>query len=318
MANPLNNSFENWSSPGNPGIASGICDNWTVYSVNGGTSTRQTDAATGGETYSANIRSSASAPVNSEGGLTSDAFYLSDSLIKWWQKSENINVAVTVELYTSADVFIASTTPAIVTSWTQQSWDVSAYKGQNVKLRFKQHTTQSASGWYTLIDLVETWTWTLSLELEDIITLSDELEFTEVIKEDIVTLSDEIEINVLLEKIFLEDTITLSEQITGINRASYATRMEFYDGFLYISTDESPAQVVKVDVTLPSTNYTSYTLNLPSEDLHYAKDLKINQTFDEIYVACADGKLAHITNLTDLDDGRETIEVEAGSGANSL
>ena len=31
MANPQNNSFETWTSPGTPGSTSGVCTNWTVY-----------------------------------------------------------------------------------------------------------------------------------------------------------------------------------------------------------------------------------------------------------------------------------------------
>ena len=59
MAHPLNNSFENWTSPGTPGSVSGACEYWSAYSSNGGTSTREDTGVpvpNGGD-YSVNIRS---------------------------------------------------------------------------------------------------------------------------------------------------------------------------------------------------------------------------------------------------------------------
>ena len=157
MAQILNNSFENWDSPGTPGSSNGVCQNWTAYSVNGGTSTRQIDAPTGGGTYSVNIRSSASAPINSIGGIISDVFSLTNDYIQFYSKAESgAYTEVTFTLFDSSDnllgegILIASGS-----AWTQYYINVSPFKGQSVKIRFEQHTNASGSGYYSLIDLVE-------------------------------------------------------------------------------------------------------------------------------------------------------------------
>lgn len=154
MANPANNSFETWTSDGVGGTSNGACTNWTPVSYEGGTATKAADAPTGGGSYCCNIRSSAGAPVTSWGTILSDAFALSNDYITFYQKAQHANTFLAVYLYDSSSKFLASYTPAVVTSWTGQSIDVSSFKGQNVRVQFLQHTTQAGSGYYTYIDLV--------------------------------------------------------------------------------------------------------------------------------------------------------------------
>lgn len=152
---PLNNSFESWSSVGNPGVTSGVCDNWTDCPINGGTSTRQTNAPTGGGTYSVNIRSNAAGNVSSIGGIVSDEFYLINNTLTFWHvQPESLNVIITFYLLDSSDNILMTQVITPSMSWIQQSIDVSAYINQNVKVKFTQHTNQESYGFATFIDLV--------------------------------------------------------------------------------------------------------------------------------------------------------------------
>jgi hypothetical protein len=157
MANPLNNSFESWSVPGTPGVSNGVCDNWTAYSENGGTFTRNSTAYTG--SYSANIRSSSAAPINSIGGCISDAFYLDKTTVTFWTRQpETTNVSIMFYLLDTSDnvLMSQSITPASPSGvWVQKSIDVTTYARQNVKVKITQHTTEAGAGYATLIDLVE-------------------------------------------------------------------------------------------------------------------------------------------------------------------
>jgi len=150
----LNASFETWTSNGTPGVSSGACTNWTAYSVNGGTCTKSSTAHSG--SYSANIRSNSSGNISSIGGCTSDALALNNAYLNWWQKDETTEAVVTVSLLDAdnADALLDSYDAAYVPNnqWGAKQWDVSAYIGRNVKVRFEQHTNHTPYGWYTLID----------------------------------------------------------------------------------------------------------------------------------------------------------------------
>jgi len=156
MANPLNNSFETWSSDGSAGNTSGVCTNWTVFSVNGGTATK---ASGSGWCYSGlasvNCRSAGAASTNQIGGLTSDAFTIDKKYITFWKKDQNVAVVPTVSLLSSSDVELMRIDIAADTSWTKYCFYVGDKIGESVKIRFEQHTNRNASGYYTLFDLVE-------------------------------------------------------------------------------------------------------------------------------------------------------------------
>lgn len=158
MANPTNNSFENWASAGNPGVTSGDCNNWDEYSVNGGTVTRESWTPKAG-TYCANIRSNSSGNVNSIGGITSEAFSLTNDYLMFWIRNQSYaNSETTIKIYNSSDVLLGSVVYPSVNeggTWAQRYINVSSIKGQSIKIHFEQHTKAEGSGYYTHIDLVE-------------------------------------------------------------------------------------------------------------------------------------------------------------------
>jgi len=154
MANPTNNSFENWNSAGNPGVTNGDCQNWDEFSVNGGTCTRGAIVPTGGGSYSALIRSSSGAPINSVGGLKSEAFALTNDYLMFWEVSQATNVSITIKIYDSTDALLGSYTKAGDGGWTQFYIDVRSLKGSSIKISFEQHTNQAGVGYWTYIDLV--------------------------------------------------------------------------------------------------------------------------------------------------------------------
>ncbi len=146
MANPLNNSFENWTGA--------TCDNWTTYSVNDGVVLEETSIVYDGSAC-ANCRSSRPAPVDSIGGCTSDAFALTNDYITFWKNDQSVSVAATVRIFDASDVELAVFSLPQYVGWKKHCINVSSLKGQNVKIRFEQHTTSPGAGYYTLIDLVE-------------------------------------------------------------------------------------------------------------------------------------------------------------------
>jgi len=151
-------SFETWISDGNPGLSDGEIANWTVQSENEGTATKFEQAPKGLGNACLNIRSNQDGELSSIGAIISDSFLLDSDYIYYWQKSENSNVDFTIEIYDadiSGEPLLTSFSPSIVTQWTLQRIDVSAYKNQNIKIKFLQHTTQEGNGYYTLIDYVE-------------------------------------------------------------------------------------------------------------------------------------------------------------------
>jgi hypothetical protein len=155
MAQPLNNSFENWDSPGTPGSSNGVCQNWTAAGVNGGTSTRQADAPTGGDSYSVNVRPSAAAPINSIGKIISDAFSLTNNYITFYARHPDAsNVESIVRIFDSSDNLLAEGIIPYNSSWTQYYIDVTNYNGQSIKIQFQGGTTSAGAGYATYIDLV--------------------------------------------------------------------------------------------------------------------------------------------------------------------
>lgn len=159
MANPLNNSFETWTVAGVPGTSNGTCTNWTAYSENGGTFTRESSTAKDGS-YSANIRSNNAGNINSIGGCISDAFYLDKANITFWTRQPETTTQVEIYFYlldaSNNVLYSEEITPASPTgTWVEKSIDISAYANQNVKIKFTQHTKLEGAGYATFIDLVE-------------------------------------------------------------------------------------------------------------------------------------------------------------------
>ena len=117
-----------------------------------------------------------------------------------------------------------------------------------------------------------------------------------------------------------EESFTIISSFTGEVAgipASYANRIIFTNSGLIITCDESPAKIVKIDLQsggVPS--FSVYELDLVGESYEYAKDVCLNITFNDVYVGCADGKVAKI-NFDDFND-REEIVTESESGANTL
>lgn len=149
---------------------------------------------------------------------------------------------------------------------------------------------------------------TIHLGLSDTITLSDLIDYKEAINEDTITLSDEIELDVSLEKLSLADTIILGDIVQGIHNANYANRILCSGTDLVIVCNESPAKVVKIDISGATPTWEVFTLDAVGEIYAYANDLCINETFNKVYVGCNSGKIAKIT-FADFD-AREEIDTE--------
>jgi len=152
------------------------------------------------------------------------------------------------------------------------------------------------------------------IEEEETIILYEELDVNRVsiYLEDSIVLSDSLSVTDIEERID-EENIALYEKVEGVNRASYATDIKYYNGHLYISTDETPAQITKVKINyngLGEQSWRTYTLDA---GLNNAKALSINTIFGELYVVCANGKMVKMNNLDDLDLERSTIIVESNT-----
>lgn len=99
--------------------------------------------------------------------------------------------------------------------------------------------------------------------------------------------------------------IVYHEQESGLNYS------------LILACNTSPLKIVTVNLeSADNPISTVYTFNSSGEDLHYGKNIVINNTFDKGYVACSSGKVVKI----DLDNilNRETIELDSESGANDM
>lgn len=232
-----NGGFENWIDSASP-------DHWEKYSVNNGIAEQVADPNSG--TYGAKIRSSVSAPVDSIGGFKSHPFYLENSTLKWYQKSQNADVVVTVRLFDRDGTELDSTTPSIsVGSYTQQSWDISAYANQDVMVQFEQHTASAGLGYYTHID---------DVTLEGSVPLGATLN-------DTLTLADEIQLNLSQEKANLGDTVSLSDEI------DFTSTQETNQGDSIDIGDE-------IDISLAKTVEDEDTLTLSDEFEFYIEQRK--------------------------------------------
>lgn len=116
----------------------------------------------------------------------------------------------------------------------------------------------------------------LSVELEDSIVISDSNNYPEFTAEDTLTLSDSL--------------------INDI--AHYAIKIIQLDSNnLLIVTDTNLAKIIKVDISGATPVFRIYTLN----NAKNAQDVTINSTFNKIYVACKEGKVAKLSS-SDLTD----------------
>jgi hypothetical protein len=174
----LNGNFETgtltgWTSTGiNEGWA-GIIREGSCWSYN------NTEGLSLSGQFAANIRSSGPAPTDSIGVLTSDPFVAGTS-ISFSALSENedgevargSNDPVTFEvrlLDTSDNVLLAQILKTNIVSlnrtpagpctgeqrdaaFSKYSIDTSSYRGQSVKLQFRQHTNVPQRGFFTLVD----------------------------------------------------------------------------------------------------------------------------------------------------------------------
>ena len=95
--------------------------------------------------------------------------------------------------------------------------------------------------------------------------------------------------------------ITPSYSIRETLDANYCSRILWYNPLIIIC-DTDPVKVIRIDFSserIPS--QTLYTLNASGETVKNAKDIVINNTFSQIYIACADGQVMKI-RLSDFND----------------
>jgi len=104
---------------------------------------------------------------------------------------------------------------------------------------------------------------------------------------------------------------------TNYGTISYANKAIIKDDIIMLVGEESPAKIAKIDISSGTPTWYVYTMDDSGENFHNPKDLVLNETFNQIYVACDYGKVAKI-DYTDFTS-REEIEVESGgSGASEM
>jgi hypothetical protein len=173
----------------NGNFESGTLSGWTATGINGGTaalvrqgscfSYNNTEGLTLSGSYAANLRSSGVAPTDSVGILTSEAFIAGSSIsfnaLSEAEEGERASVSdnpVTFEarlIDASDNVLLAQIfKPNVATlyrssggectgeprdaSFSNHIMDTSTFRGQVVKLQFRQHTNVPKRGFFTLVD----------------------------------------------------------------------------------------------------------------------------------------------------------------------
>jgi len=159
----------------------------------------------------------------------------------------------------------------------------------------------------TLSDAIELNLSQVKSEQSDTITLSDDIVFSaEIPLGDGLTLSDNIEVNQPLLKLNLSDTLTLNDwKIT--KKPAYASKVVYGNSpYLFIVSNDDPASLIKVDISGVTPLWDIY--NLDDEDVYLknAQDVVVNDTFELVYIAGADGKIVQVdfndlTDMTEID-----------------
>jgi len=119
---------------------------------------------------------------------------------------------------------------------------------------------------------------------------------------DTIVLTDEIVVKPSQRLVNLEDTIYLCDKLGGdANSGAYATKIIYQAPYVYIITNEDPARLIKVNFSCSppcdDVCWETYILNIAGDALKNAKDFVIDDTWNYIYIACADGKLAKVDLL---------------------
>jgi len=169
--------------------------------------------------------------------------------------------------------------------------------------------------WFeTYVELVE------QALINETITLSDLVEFSEVIEGDTVTITDDIFVQPSLEKLLIGETITLSDanSATKVQDAFYATKVVRNGTKLYICCDHDPLQIVEVNIAGDTPTFSVYEVEDSGETLRNGKDLSLNPTLDSLYVACNDGmvgkfQLSDLSIREEIDTGETTQLLKAGT-----
>lgn len=134
----------------------------------------------------------------------------------------------------------------------------------------------------------------------DSFTTSDSIVTENWHKEDSFSLSDSITAKISEYRVYLTDSLSLSDSAVGGEQLKEATRMVRSGNFLYLVTDQSPSLLWKVDITSTPTGI-SYALTL-----NHATDIHLDTTFNKLYISCENGKIIEIptsdlTNQTIID-----------------
>ena len=107
-------------------------------------------------THAVNLRSGGLAPVSSVAILTSTTFLVTNESIRWSQRSESSNVDLEARILQENWVSLEiNPLPPSAGAFTQQQLDVADHCGETRRVQFRQHTTQSGSAWFTLLDDIE-------------------------------------------------------------------------------------------------------------------------------------------------------------------
>lgn len=124
-----------------------------------------------------------------------------------------------------------------------------------------------------------------------------------IVRSDTIILSDQIE----FDKILKSDTIYLSDSIEIFSHpnAPFANKIISINPLIYI-TDTDPIKLVVVDTTDPN-NPQQFAYEI-TESVKNAKDIVVNETFEYLYITCADGQLLKI----DLNDLLSRTKLDTG------
>jgi len=158
-------------------------------------------------------------------------------------------------------------------------------EGLELSFTTKDLESQSIGDTVTVTDSIET-SLTLIEEINETINITDVL---------IHQFNQE-----LAETVNVTDLTSPTIPITRTGTAQYASKI-IHTNPLIVVCNTNPVQIAKIDITSwTEPGWVVYTLDDTGEDYANALDVCVNETFDKVYVACANGKIAEI-DLNDFD-----------------
>lgn len=154
-------------------------------------------------------------------------------------------------------------------------------------------------------------------ESSDTLEIGESIELLEEVgREETFQLGELVEINQSLETIEESESFDIGEttELTSIVSISNASKIIHYNPLVVI-TDTNPVKLAKVDISDPENpSFTFYIINASGESVRNAKGIVFNDTFDYLYIACADGQILKV----DTSDFNNREQIDTGDSDDLL